>query len=104
MTVTFSFEHQKGYIILLRAHSLMGSLSSKITRSSKMASSQDIQQFIKQAISQDKVVVFSKSYCPYCTMAKEVSNISKFLFFLENLKARMTHIFVFKSLLGLNGN
>ncbi|KAH9633254.1 hypothetical protein HF086_006856 [Spodoptera exigua] len=50
----------------------MGSLASKITHSSKMASSQEIQQFIKQAISQDKVVVFSKSYCPYCTMAKEV--------------------------------
>ncbi|CAH0725729.1 unnamed protein product, partial [Brenthis ino] len=37
-----------------------------------MASSADIQKFIKEAISQDKVVVFSKSYCPYCVLAKEV--------------------------------
>ncbi|KAJ8715087.1 hypothetical protein PYW08_005068 [Mythimna loreyi] len=50
----------------------MGSQSTKIVSASKMASSQDVQQFIKQAISQDKVVVFSKSYCPYCDMAKEV--------------------------------
>ncbi|CAH2229701.1 jg19244 [Pararge aegeria aegeria] len=37
-----------------------------------MANSAEIQQFIKDAISQEKVVVFSKSYCPYCTLAKEV--------------------------------
>ncbi|CAG4942432.1 unnamed protein product [Parnassius apollo] len=37
-----------------------------------MASSVEIQQFIKDAIAKDKVVVFSKSYCPYCTMAKNV--------------------------------
>lgn len=49
----------------------MGSQGTKIVRTSKMASA-DIQQFIKEAISQDKVVVFSKSYCPYCDMAKEV--------------------------------
>lgn len=40
-----------------------------------MASSADIQKFIKEAISQDKVVVFSKSYCPYCVLAKDVSVI-----------------------------
>lgn len=50
----------------------MGSQSGKITRSSKMAGSVDIQQFIKEAISKDKVVVFSKSYCPYCKLAKDV--------------------------------
>ncbi|XP_026726501.1 glutaredoxin-C4-like [Trichoplusia ni] len=49
----------------------MGSLVTKISPKSKMASS-DVQNFIKGAISQDKVVVFSKSYCPYCDMAKEV--------------------------------
>ncbi|KAJ2945652.1 hypothetical protein O0L34_g484 [Tuta absoluta] len=37
-----------------------------------MAGAQEIQQFIKDAIKQEKVVVFSKSYCPYCTMAKDV--------------------------------
>ncbi|KOB71218.1 Glutaredoxin [Operophtera brumata] len=36
-----------------------------------MASSPEIQQLIKEAISQEKVVVFSKTYCPYCTLAKD---------------------------------
>lgn len=29
-------------------------------------------EFVKAAIAKDKVVIFSKSYCPFCTMAKEV--------------------------------
>lgn len=29
-------------------------------------------QFVREAIASNKVVIFSKSYCPYCTMAKEV--------------------------------
>lgn len=65
----FDIFHQKGF----NYKGYMGSQSTKIVSASKMASSQDVQQFIKQAISQDKVVVFSKSYCPYCDMAKEVS-------------------------------
>lgn len=60
---------------------LMGSQASKIIRTSKMASSAEIQQFIKDAIAQEKVVVFSKSYCPYCTMAKEVSTFITYLNF-----------------------
>lgn len=28
--------------------------------------------FVKEAIANNKVVIFSKSYCPYCDMAKEV--------------------------------
>ncbi|XP_059052673.1 uncharacterized protein LOC131847203 [Achroia grisella] len=52
----------------------MGSSLTKIFSVSKMASSPDVQQFIKTAISQDKVVVFSKSYCPYCKLAKDVFN------------------------------
>lgn len=52
----------------------MGVFASKIFRSSAMAST-EIQQLIKEAISQDKVVVFSKTYCPYCTLAKDVSKI-----------------------------
>ncbi|CAB3234099.1 unnamed protein product [Arctia plantaginis] len=35
-------------------------------------SSVEVQQLIKDAISKDKVVIFSKSYCPYCDLAKEV--------------------------------
>ncbi|XP_070495098.1 uncharacterized protein [Chironomus tepperi] len=29
------------------------------------------QQFVKDSISKKRVVIFSKSYCPYCVMAKE---------------------------------
>lgn len=60
----------------------MGLIYSKITRSTKMASSPEIQKFIKEAVSQEKVVVFSKSYCPYCNMAKEAS----YLFYLHYKK------------------
>lgn len=33
-------------------------------------------KFVSEAIAKDKVVIFSKSYCPYCTMAKEVSRFN----------------------------
>lgn len=33
-------------------------------------------KFVKEAIAKDKVVIFSKTYCPYCTMAKEVSHFN----------------------------
>lgn len=29
------------------------------------------QEFVDQEIANHKIVVFSKSYCPFCTMAKE---------------------------------
>lgn len=32
-------------------------------------------KFVKEAIAKDKVVIFSKTYCPYCTMAKEVCHL-----------------------------
>jgi hypothetical protein len=35
------------------------------------------QQFIKDNIAKQRVVIFSKSYCPYCTMAKEVRKYEK---------------------------
>lgn len=28
-------------------------------------------QFVKDSISKQRVVIFSKTFCPYCTMAKE---------------------------------
>lgn len=45
-------------------------------------------EFVKQAILKDKVVIFSKSYCPYCTMAKEVSyyDFILIIFCEENIK------------------
>lgn len=30
------------------------------------------QQFVDSKIKENKVVVFSKTYCPYCKMAKDV--------------------------------
>ena len=30
----------------------------------------DPKDFVEQMIAQNRVVVFSKTYCPYCTMAK----------------------------------
>lgn len=33
-------------------------------------------QFVKESIGKQRVVIFSKSYCPYCVMAKEVSFFS----------------------------
>lgn len=29
-------------------------------------------QFVRDTIAKNKVAIFSKTYCPYCTMAKEV--------------------------------
>jgi hypothetical protein len=33
---------------------------------------------VKELIASDVVVIFSKTYCPYCTMAKEVIFCFKF--------------------------
>ncbi|XP_055706626.1 uncharacterized protein LOC129803838 [Phlebotomus papatasi] len=30
-----------------------------------------VAQFVRETIASDKVVIFSKTYCPYCSMAKE---------------------------------
>lgn len=47
----------------------MGSLSSKkISTPVVMAAT----QFVKEAIAHDPIVIFSKSDCGYCQMAKEV--------------------------------
>ncbi|XP_055854900.1 uncharacterized protein LOC129918412 [Episyrphus balteatus] len=46
--------------------SVVGSLSKK---SVDMAS--PTAQFVRSQIQSNKVVIFSKTYCPYCTMAKE---------------------------------
>ncbi|PSN58141.1 hypothetical protein C0J52_01004 [Blattella germanica] len=40
-------------------------------------------QFVKELINSDSIVIFSKSYCPYCKMAKEV---------FDNLKQKYTTI------------
>lgn len=32
-----------------------------------------VAEFVKQTIASDKIVIFSKSYCPYCKTAKEVN-------------------------------
>lgn len=33
-----------------------------------------VAEFVKATIASDKIVIFSKSYCPYCRIAKEVSH------------------------------
>ncbi|CAK1555626.1 unnamed protein product [Leptosia nina] len=48
----------------------------------------EIQQFIKEAVAQDKVVIFSKSYCPYCTLAKDVFSKVKQPFKVYELNER----------------
>lgn len=50
----------------------MGSLISS-GKATEMAA-----KFIADAIAKDKVVIFSKTQCPYCTMAKEVSFITNY--------------------------
>ena len=36
-----------------------------------MGAKDDATKFIQETIAKDKVVVFSKSHCPFCKMAKE---------------------------------
>ncbi|KAI9013824.1 glutaredoxin [Phycomyces nitens] len=36
------------------------------------AISQSIVQTVKKAISENSVMIFSKSYCPYCTRSKDI--------------------------------
>ncbi|XP_077303025.1 glutaredoxin 1 [Arctopsyche grandis] len=43
---------------------------------------------VNSMIASDKVVIFSKTYCPYCTMAKEVFNRLKQKFTLYELDQR----------------
>lgn len=39
-----------------------------------MGAKERAKAFVDEKIASDKVVVFSKSYCPYCTMAKQALN------------------------------
>ncbi|KAL1933473.1 hypothetical protein VTP01DRAFT_7563 [Rhizomucor pusillus] len=32
----------------------------------------DVEQFVEKLINENKIVVFSKSYCPYCRRAKQL--------------------------------
>lgn len=57
----------------------MGSIISDLNSSSE--TTEMALKFITDAIASDKVVIFSKSYCPYCKMAKEVCTIFFFSFF-----------------------
>lgn len=49
----------------------MGSISSKKTPSPSQIMAAT--QFVKDVIAHDSVVIFSKSDCGYCQMAKEVN-------------------------------
>lgn len=41
-------------------------------------------EFVKETITKSKVVIFSKSFCPYCMMAKEVRFFQYKIAFCEN--------------------
>lgn len=51
----------------------MGNAATHLVRKPNPANIAMASTFVKDAIAKDKVVIFSKSYCPYCTMAKEVN-------------------------------
>ncbi|CAH0563414.1 unnamed protein product [Brassicogethes aeneus] len=44
--------------------------------------------YVQSVIKSDKIVIFSKSYCPYCTMAKEVFDKIKEKYTLIELDER----------------
>lgn len=48
----------------------------------------ELAQLVKKMISDDKVVIFSKTYCPYCKMAKEVFDKIKFKYTAVELDTR----------------
>lgn len=45
-------------------------------------------QYVLDTIKKEKVVIFSKTYCPYCTMAKEQFKKLSFPFFVVELDNR----------------
>lgn len=47
----------------------MGALLS--TGANSVDMSGPVANFVRESIAKDTVVIFSKSYCPYCTMAKK---------------------------------
>lgn len=51
---------------------LMGSILSSSSSSNPIDMSGPVATFVRESIAKDLVVIFSKSYCPYCTMAKKV--------------------------------
>ncbi|CRL00805.1 CLUMA_CG014057, isoform A [Clunio marinus] len=46
------------------------------------------QKFVKDSIGKDRVVIFSKTYCPYCTKAKEQFKKLNFKFLTIELEDR----------------
>lgn len=53
----------------------MGSILSSLSTSNPVDMSGPVAAFVREAVAKDAVVIFSKSYCPYCTMAKKVKII-----------------------------
>jgi transposase-like protein len=51
------------------------------------------QQFVEDNIAKQLVVIFSKSYCPYCTMAKEVRKVGK-----NRETSKVTHEICFEAI------
>ncbi|KAH8371509.1 hypothetical protein KR093_007752 [Drosophila rubida] len=50
----------------------MGTIVSSMQKPAMYVNMESTQaQFVRETINNHKVVIFSKSYCPYCSMAKE---------------------------------
>ncbi|XP_016991637.2 glutaredoxin-C4 [Drosophila rhopaloa] len=50
----------------------MGTVVSTLQRPTLFVNMDSVHaQFVRETINSNKVVIFSKSYCPYCSMAKE---------------------------------
>lgn len=62
--------------------SFVGRMSQRVDMTGQKA------QFVIDTIKKDKVVIFSKSYCPYCLMAKEQFQKLNHSFFALELDSR----------------
>lgn len=78
--------------------SVMGFFISKFSffRSKPVADMSAKASEVKELIASDKVVIFSKTYCPYCKLAKEVKICVIFYFYCKywiDSKTRVVKIF-----------
>lgn len=63
------------YLIHFRQFSIMGA-------------KEDARKFIDETIANNKVVVFSKSHCPFCTMAKKALDEAKCKYIVIDMEGR----------------
>ncbi|KAF7703618.1 glutaredoxin 2 isoform X2 [Silurus meridionalis] len=71
MLLRFSVVYKSGNVYSLIQRSRMGNSTST---TSGRVSDQACSQFIQETVSHNCIVIFSKTTCPYCKMAKNVFN------------------------------